>query len=148
MEVYLETGTTITEHNLRTQQYPPRYEPVWFALEDVNRTDLYERIDRRVDIMLQDGLVSEIRALLDSGIPEKCTAMQAIGYKEFVAALNGKCSIEEAADQVRQASRRYAKRQLTWFRRNQAINWLRRETGETTTEILKKARRVLTDFDN
>lgn len=148
MEVYLETGHTITEHNEKTQQIPPRYCPLWFGLEDVNREDLYARINRRVDDMLEAGLVEEIRQLLDSGIPEKCTAMQAIGYKEFVCALNGQITIEEAADQVRQASRRYAKRQLTWFRRNPSIHWLRRSAGETTAEIVLKARPFLTDFDN
>ena len=147
MEVYLETGQSITEHNLRTQALPPRYTPVWFALEDVDRAQLYSRIDRRVDIMLENGLIQEIRNLLSMGIPEKCTAMQAIGYKEFVDALNGLCSIEEAAAQVQQSSRRYAKRQLTWFRRNQNIHWLRRETGETTEEILLRARQILRESD-
>ena len=148
MEVYLETGRTITEHNAETRQLPPRYDPVWFALEDENRAELYARIDRRVDEMLQSGLVDEIRQLLASGIPEKCTAMQAIGYKEFISALNGQITVEEAADQVRQSSRRYAKRQLTWFRRNEAIHWLRRCPGETTSEIILKARQFLADFDN
>lgn len=147
MEVYLETGQTITQHNLRTQAIPPRYNPVWFALEDVDRAQLYSRIDRRVDAMLEAGLIDEIRNLLSMGIPEKCTAMQAIGYKEFIDALNGKCSIEEAAAQVQQSSRRYAKRQLTWFRKNPAIHWLRRETGETTNEILLRARQVLRESD-
>ena len=73
--------------------------------------------------------------------------MQAIGYKEFIAALNGECSIAEAAAQVQQASRRYAKRQLTWFRRNSAIHWLRRAPGEGTDEIVAKARPFLTEFD-
>ena len=86
--------------------------------------------------------------LLDRGIPEKCTAMQAIGYKEFVAALDGKCSIEEAADQVRQSSRRYAKRQLTWFRRNQSMHWLIRHPGQDSAEILEAARQVLRENDN
>ena len=147
MEVYLETGYTITEHNLRTQSIPPKYAPVWFALEDTDRAQLYNRIDRRVEIMLEAGLIQEIRNLLDMGIPEKCTALQAIGYKEFIAALNGQCSIEEAAAQVQQSSRRYAKRQLTWFRRNPNINWLRRESGETTEEILLRARQILRESD-
>ena len=148
MEVYLETGITITEHNRRTQEIPPKYRPVWFALEDKNRADLYDRIDRRVTQMLHDGLVEEIEALLASGIPPKATAMQAIGYKEFVAALQGHISIEEAADQVRQSSRHYAKRQLTWFRRNRDIHWLTREPGMGTEEILHMARQVLQETDN
>ena len=147
MEVYLETGQTITEHNRKTQAIPPRYSPVWFGLEDTYREQLYGRIDQRVLKMLENGLIEEIQALLASGIPEKCTAMQAIGYKEFVAALNGSCTIEEATAQVQQASRRYAKRQLTWFRRNKAMHWLRRNPGETTAEILLRARQVLGESD-
>jgi len=148
LEVYYETGRTITEHNLMTQSVPPRYTPVWFALEDENRSDLYKRIDRRVEKMLEDGLLDEIRKLLNMGIPEKCTAMQAIGYKEFLDFLHGNCSLEEATGLVQQSSRHYAKRQLTWFRRNPAIHWLRRKPGETTEEILHSARQILRECDN
>ena len=148
LEVYLETGETITDHNRKTQLIPPRYTPIWLGLDFANRADLYGRIDLRVGMMLEAGLVEEIRSLLDSGIPKKCTAMQAIGYKEFVAALDGKCSIEEAADQVRQSSRRYAKRQLTWFRRNPSMHWLIRQPGQDSAEILEAARQVLRENDN
>ena len=148
LEVYLETGETITEHNRKTQAVPPRYSPLWLGLDFTEREKLYRRIDLRVSLMLEQGLVEEIRGLLADGIPEKATAMQAIGYKEFVDALDGRCTIEEAADQVRQSSRRYAKRQLTWFRRNKAIHWLIRDTGETGREILENARRIVSDFDN
>ena len=148
MEVYLETGESITEHNRKTQLLPPKYDPVWFALEDENRQDLYDRIDRRVIGMLEAGLIAEIQALLSSGVPEKATSMQAIGYKEFVEALQGQCSMEEATARVQQASRHYAKRQLTWFRRNKAIHWLVRSPGQTTDEILAGARQILSDFDN
>ena len=147
LEVYLETGETITEHNRRTQAVPPRYSPFWLGLDFADRAELYRRIDTRVGLMLDMGLVEEIQNLLSSGIPEKCTAMQAIGYKEFVAALEGQCTIAQAADQVRQSSRHYAKRQLTWFRRNQGIHWLTRTTGEGGKEILEKARQVIRDFD-
>ena len=148
LEVYYETGETITAHNQKTQQIPAKYQPVWFALEDENRADLYDRIDRRVDKMLEDGLLEEIRNLLNMGIPEKATAMQAIGYKEFVDALSGRCTIEEAAALVQQSSRHYAKRQLTWFRRNKDIHWLVRKPGEDTEKILQKALPFLTAFDN
>ena len=147
LEVYLETGETITEHNRRTQAVEPRYSPLWLGLDFADRAELYRRIDTRVGLMLDMGLVEEIQNLLSSGIPEKCTAMQAIGYKEFVAALEGQCTIAQAADQVRQSSRHYAKRQLTWFRRNQGIHWLTRTTGEGGKEILEKARQVIRDFD-
>ena len=147
MEVYLETGETITAHNEKTKAIPDRYNPIWFALEDENRQDLYDRIDRRVDIMLEQGLLAEIESLLAAGIPEKCTAMQAIGYKEFLAARNGDISVEEAAEEVKKASRHYAKRQLTWFRRNGRIHWLRRASGEGTAEILSRARQFLRECD-
>ena len=147
LEVYQETGETITEHNRKTQLIPPKYSPLWFGLDFEPRQALYDRIDLRVDMMLQQGLVEEIRNLLASGIPEKCTAMQAIGYKEFVDALDGRCTIEEAAAQVQQSSRRYAKRQLTWFRRNKAMNWLVRQSGEGAEEILERATRIVMNSD-
>ena len=148
LEVFLETGETITEHNRRTQLVPPKYSPLWLGLDFEPRSALYERIDRRVSIMLEQGLVEEIQNLLSSGIPEKCTAMHAIGYKEFVAALDGRCTIEEAADEVRKSSRHYAKRQLTWCRRNKAMNWLTRFPGEGSEEIIEKARRLIRNSDN
>ena len=148
LEVYYETGETITAHNYRTQAIPPKYSPLWLGLDFTERSELYRRIDLRVEIMLQMGLLEEIKALLASGIPEKATAMQAIGYKEFVDALAGRSSMEAAVAQVQQSSRRYAKRQLTWFRRNENMPWLIRDTGETGEEILQKARQVIWNFDN
>ena len=148
LEVYYETGETITAHNLRTQAIPPKYTPLWLGLDFEDRAELYRRIDLRVDIMLQQGLIEEIRELLASGIPAKCTAMQAIGYKEFVAALEGRGTIEEAAEEVKRASRHYAKRQLTWFKRNKRVHWLVRTGRESSEEILARARQVLRNFDN
>ena len=147
LEVYYETGETITEHNRRTQAIPPRYSPLWLGLDFADRQELYNRIDLRVDIMLQQGLVEEIRTLLASGIPAKCTAMQAIGYKEFVAALEGIGTIEEAAEEVKKSSRHYAKRQLTWFRRNKEMHWLTRQAGQSTDKIIEDARRILSEID-
>ena len=148
LEVYLETGETITEHNRKTQAIPPRYTPLWLGLDFEPRALLYARIDKRVDIMLEMGLVEEIKSLLASGIPEKCTALQAIGYKEFIAALDERCTIEEAADEVRKSSRHYAKRQLTWFRRNKNMHWLTRFDNEGSEEIIQKARQVIRNSDN
>ena len=148
LEVYLETGETITEHNRKTQAIPPKYSPLWLGLDCADRAELYGRIDLRVDLMLQQGLLAEIRELLASGIPAKCTAMQAIGYKEFVAALAGEGTIQEAAVEVKQSSRRYAKRQLTWFRRNKAMHWLIRQPGQGSEEILQMARQVIRESDN
>lgn len=143
LEVYLETGETITAHNLKTQSIPPKYSPLWLGLDFAERSELYRRIDLRVDIMLQQGLIQEIQNLLAEGVPPRCTAMQAIGYKEFVSALEGNGTVAEAAALVQQSSRRYAKRQLTWFRRNPAMNWLIRDREE----ILPKARRLIQEND-
>ena len=148
LEIYLETGETMTAHNLRTQSVPPRYAPLWLGLDFAQRQQLYDRIDGRVDMMLDMGLVEEIRDLLAMGIPSKCTAMQAIGYKEFVSALEGQGTVAEAADLVRQSSRRYAKRQLTWFRRNPSMNWLVRDADRGPEEILVEARRIIQETDN
>ena len=147
LEVYYETGETITSHNLRTQAIPPRYRPLWLGLDFDPRKLLYDRIDLRVGMMLELGLEQEIRDLLASGIPATCTAMQAIGYKEFLDAMEGGCTMAEAADQVRQSSRRYAKRQLTWFKRNKEMNWLTRREGGGSDEILEKARQLIRESD-
>ena len=147
LEVYYETGETITTHNLRTQAIPPRFDPLWIGLDFEPRKLLYDRIDLRVDIMLRQGLLEEIRELLNSGIPKNCTAMQAIGYKEFVAALDGHMTLEEAAGDLKQASRRYAKRQLTWFRRNKNIHWLTRTAETSSEEILERARQLIIETD-
>ena len=147
LEVYFETGETITAHNLRTQSLPDRYQPLWIGLDFTQRKDLYARIDRRVEIMLEMGLMQEIRELLSSGIPEHATAMQAIGYKEFVDVLAGRCSLEAAVALVQQSSRRYGKRQLTWFRRNRDMHWIIREPETPAQEILAQARQILRNFD-
>ena len=146
LEVYLETGETITAHNRRTQALPPRFRPLWLGLDFAGRGELYRRIDLRVEEMLRQGLLEEIRELLASGIPPKCTAMQAIGYKEFVEAVQGSLPVEQAVEEVKKSSRHYAKRQLTWFRRNKALHWLTR--GPDSPEILEAARQILRENDN
>ena len=93
-------------------------------------------------------LVEEIRSLLAEGIPPKATSLQAIGYKEFVDALTSSGSLEEAAAQVQQSSRRSAKRQLTWFRRNKQMHWLTRSKNSSGAEILAMARQVIAENDN
>ena len=125
LEVFILTGKTITQHDEETRALPPRYDAAKLALDFENRQDLYDRIDRRVDDMFRRGLMDEVRALLNSGVPETCTAMQAIGYKEAVDAVRGLCTEAEAAARIAQESRRYAKRQLTWLRRDGAIEWHR-----------------------
>lgn len=125
MEVYILTGRTITQHDAETRALPPRYHAVRIALDFADRADLYARIDRRVDAMFDAGLLDEVRALLDEGVSAACTAMQAIGYKEAVGAVRGECSAAEAAARIRQETRRYAKRQLTWLRGGGDYYWIR-----------------------
>ncbi len=117
LEIYELTGMTITEHDEYTRSLPPRYEAVRIVLGFTDRAVLYDRIDRRVDRMMAEGLLDEVRRLMACGIDPQSTAMQAIGYKESAMYLKGQLSYEEAVALIKQASRRYAKRQMTWFRR-------------------------------
>ena len=123
LEVYRETGKTITQHNRDSQRVPPRYDAVYlgFAFED--RQDMRDRIDARVEQMAEQGLLDEVRALLAHGVPRDSTALQAIGYKECLSFLDGQSTEEEALELIKLRSRQYAKRQLTWLRRNQDIHW-------------------------
>ena len=146
LEVWLETGKTITQHNLETQARPPRYRPVWLGLNFPDRQQLYGRIDRRAREMFEAGLAAEVQALLDSGVPASATAMQAIGYKETARALRGEISMQQALEQVQQSSRRYAKRQLTWFRRNEEIRWL--DASRPFEEVFSAARQGISFFDS
>ncbi|MFR3665250.1 tRNA (adenosine(37)-N6)-dimethylallyltransferase MiaA [Flintibacter sp.] len=125
LEVYRSTGKTITQHNRETQAIPPRYNALTIGLAFQDRQAMWRRIDQRVDEMVAAGLEDEVRRLLTSGISPKCTAMQAIGYKEFTQALSGEMTWQEAADVVKLRSRQYAKRQLTWFGRNPNTRWVR-----------------------
>ncbi len=123
LEVWYDTGETISQHNQRTQAVPPRYQAVTLILNYRERQDLYARIDQRVDEMMARGLLDEAKALLANRVPQDATAMQAIGYKELLPALAGQCPLEEAVALVKLRSRQYAKRQLSWFRRNQGGKW-------------------------
>ena len=125
LEVYRSTGKTITQHNRETRAIPPRYDALTIGLAFQDRQAMWRRIDQRVDEMVAAGLEDEVRRLLTSGISPKCTAMQAIGYKEFTQALSGEMTWQEAADVVKLRSRQYAKRQLTWFGRNPNTRWVR-----------------------
>ena len=137
LEIYLLTGETITEHDRRTQSLPPRYESVRFALTFRDREALYARIRRRVDAMAEEGLFEEVEGLLRAGLRPESTAMQAIGYKEVAAALRGECTRTEALDAVKQASCRYAKRQLTWLRRDAGLTWLPREDYPEESRLME-----------
>ena len=124
LEVWQETGRTITEHDRLERQQPPKYDALYIGLDFIDRQDLRDRIDRRVDIMVEQGLLAEVKALLDSGLPRDATALQAIGYKQFLAVADGRMTEADAVEEVKLRSRQYAKRQLTWLRRNEAIHWV------------------------
>ena len=123
LEVWLSTGKTLSRHDEETRALPNRYTPLTIALRFGERSWMWERISRRVDSMMERGLEREVRALLASGVPRDCTAMQAIGYKELAAAISEGRRLSDGAEEVKLRSRQYAKRQLTWFRRNRDAHW-------------------------
>ena len=124
LEVYRETGETLTAHDQRTRLRPPKYRACTIGLTFRDRADLYARIDRRVDTMVERGLLREVETLLQTGLPETATALQAIGYKQFLSVYRGDTPVSEAVAEVKLRSRQYAKRQLTWLRRKDDIHWL------------------------
>ena len=146
LEVFRSTGKTITQHNLETQAIPSRYDALTLTLTFDDRQLMWDRIDRRVDVMMAAGLVDEVKALLDSGVPDSCTAMQAIGYKEMAAALRGSGDVQAAAEEIKLRSRQYAKRQLTWFRRNAAAKPLLTGTPAYFARALQASTAYLEEF--
>ena len=117
-EVYRLTGVGISEHDRQSRLRPPRYEACRIILDFARREDLYSRCDRRVDLMMEQGLEAEVRALLDMGLDSGHTAMQAIGYKEIARALQSGGDMAEAVEDIKRETRRYAKRQLSWLSRD------------------------------
>jgi tRNA dimethylallyltransferase len=144
LEVYLETGKTITAHNEETKALPPRYDAVWIGLRFQNREDLRALIDRRVDNMVEAGLLEEVEGLLKSGLPRDATALQAIGYKEFLGVAEGTVTVSEALEEIKLRSRQYAKRQLTWLRRNPNIHWIDWEKERDFAKALQISTEILT----
>lgn len=128
VEIYILTGETITRHDEETKKRPKRYDAVKIALTFADRAVLYDRINARVDKMVSDGLFDEVKGLLDSGLSPACTSMQAIGYKEPAAYFRGEMSKDEAIGLIKLSSRRYAKRQLTWLRRDTTVLWHERQS--------------------
>ncbi len=123
IEFYRITGTPISKHQEMTKEVKSRYNPLMLMVEH-DREKLYERINLRVDIMIQEGLIDEVKRLMDMGYGTSLNSMKGIGYKEIMGALNGEYSIDEAIEVIKLGSRHYAKRQLTWFRRDERINYI------------------------
>ena len=141
LEVFYETGRTMTEHQQESRNQPPRYSAVWIGLQFRDREDMKALIDRRVDAMARAGLMDEVRTLLP--LPRDATALQAIGYKECLGVLEGRKTLEEALDEVRLRTRQYAKRQLTWLRRNPDIHWIYWDKDRDFVKALQASTEIL-----
>ncbi len=124
LEVYYATGRPMSQLDEETKAQPPRFRALRIGLRFAERSDLWTRIDARVDAMMAAGLAGEVRALLDSGVSCEATSMQAIGYKELAAAVMTGGDLRAAAEEVKLRSRQYAKRQLSWFRRHEDTHWI------------------------
>ena len=144
LEVYRETGETISEHDRKSREMPNRYDALYIGLSFRDRQELRDRIDRRVDIMVEQGLLDEVRQLLTGGLPRDATALQAIGFKQFLAVADGTATEAEAVEEVKLRSRQYAKRQLTWLRRNPRIHWILWGTEPDFPWALQNATEFLT----
>ncbi|NLO47520.1 MAG: tRNA (adenosine(37)-N6)-dimethylallyltransferase MiaA [Clostridiales bacterium] len=146
LEVFYLTGKKISDHNIETQQRACRYDTCKIALNYADRKTLYEKIDQRVDRMIEKGLKYEVKALLASGVDRKSTAMQAIGYKEMAMALNGVITFEKAVELIKTRSRRYAKRQLSWLNRKEDVHWIIWENEPDYLKAFQKSTTFVKDY--
>lgn len=143
LEFNRKTGQKISEHNEKERQKESPYNFAYFVLTD-DRKALYERIDRRVDKMMEQGLLEEVRRLKDRGLPRDSVSMQGLGYKELFAYLEGEYPLEEAVRIIKRDTRHFAKRQLTWFRRERDVVWIdRQENEQDERKILESMLSVL-----
>lgn len=136
LEFYHDTGYPISEHNKAQRQKESPYNFEYFVLND-DREVLYRRIEKRIDIMMEQGLIEEVQGLLDYGCQPDMVSMQGLGYKEIISYLNGECSLEEAVYILKRDTRHFAKRQLTWFRREKEVTWVDKTAFSSEEEILE-----------
>ena len=129
LSFFHETGTKLSEHNSEQRENASPYDFFYFVLTD-DRDILYDRIEKRIDQMISDGLVEEVSALMKRGIPKAATSMQALGYREMLSYLNGEMSLEEAVNLLKTNTRHFAKRQLTWFRREKTVTYINKKDFE------------------
>ena len=145
LEYYKQTNEPISKHNEEEKKKESPYNFAYFVLNDV-RENLYSRIDKRVDIMMDAGLIDEIKALKKRGCTRDMVSMQGIGYKEMLKYLDADYTLEEAVEKVKQESRRFAKRQLTWFRREKDVIWIDKDKYEyDESRILQFIEKTLID---
>ena len=143
LEVYRQTGQTISAHNAAERALPPRFGSVKLGLRFADREDMKALIDRRVDAMAAAGLLDEVRALLERDPPPGATALQAIGYKELAGVLTGEKTLPQALEEVKLRSRQYAKRQLTWLRRDPAVHWIEWEKNRDFARAMQISTEIL-----
>lgn len=137
LSFYEMHGVKISDHNAEQKERTSPYDFRYFVLTD-DRAKLYERIDQRVSLMIEQGLVDEVQKLLDAGYPSDLVSMQGLGYKEIVPYLRGECTLEEAAYIIKRDTRHFAKRQLTWFRREKEVIWLDKQNFKSDNDILRE----------
>ena len=142
LEIYHVSGIKKSEQERHWKEPKPGIQVCMIVLGCENRAYLYERINRRVDAMIAEGLEEEVRRLLALGIPETAQSLQAIGYKELISYFNGNCSRQEAIEAIKRESRRYAKRQLTWFKRQEKAHWIDIE-NQTLQTLVEQAEKVI-----
>ena len=145
LEVYYQTGMTIDALNAKNRRAEPKYRAVKIGVCPSTREALYERINARVDVMLREGLLSEIERLLSED-KLSGTAAQAIGYKEYLPYFRGEASLKECTELLKQHSRNYAKRQLTWLRRDQTVQWITYDSGSQFDEVVRRSTEILSDM--
>lgn len=138
LEFYRQTGQPISEHNEAERAKESPYDFCYFVLND-DREALYERIERRVDQMLTEGLLDEVQSLKEKGYTKDMVSMQGLGYKEILDYLNGECSLEEAIYVLKRDTRHFAKRQLTWFRRERDVIWIDKQDFEHCEDAILQA---------
>lgn len=144
LEYARETGGQISEHNARQRLREPAFDAVYYVLT-MNRERLYRRIDARVDAMMEKGLLEEVRRLEEAGFSSKDVSMQGLGYKQLLQHLEGECSLEEAVFQIKLQTRHFAKRQLTWFKRERNVVWVDMDEYKTPEEAAEFMRKGLPD---
>ena len=142
LEYHRETGQRISLHNEMQRSRQPAFNAAYFVLNR-DRSAIYNRIDKRVDIMLEEGLVQEVRSLLERGVSPDSLAMQGLGYKEIVRYLNGELTCEETADLIKKSTRHFAKRQLTWFRREKDVIWMNYEDYPSEDAMLAEMIKII-----
>lgn len=136
LEFYHDTGVPISKHNVEQSQKQSPYNFVYFVLND-DREILYQRIDKRVDQMMEEGLEKEVKTLIDYGCDETMVSMQGLGYKEFFPYFRGEYDLEEAVRILKRDTRHFAKRQLTWFRREKEVTWVDRQKFADSRQLLE-----------